>query len=51
MKVILSQKEVSKLILNHLVDNKLTKAKEVDIHYIIDSGRVGNELTVIVEEK
>ena len=51
MKIQLSQREISQLIVNYLVKNKLVKAEEVTILYEIETGEVGNELTAFVEEK
>ena len=51
MKIQLSQKEVSQLIVNYLAANKLVKAKSLSIEYEISKGTAGNELTVFIEEK
>ena len=53
MKIQLSQREVSQLIVNYLVENKLVKAESesVTILYEIETGEVGNELTLFVEEE
>ena len=50
MKFTLSQKEVSQLILNYLVENNLTKVEKVNIQYTITKGEAGNELSVDIEE-
>lgn len=51
MKIQLSQKEVSQLIVNYLIENKLVKAESVAIEYEISTGTSGNELNVFIEEK
>ena len=51
MKIQLTQREVSQLIVNYLVENKLVKSESVSIGYEISTGTAGNELTVYVEEK
>ena len=50
MKIQLSQREVSQLILNYLVENKLVNSESVFIEYEINTGISGNELTVFVEQ-
>ena len=51
MKIQLSQREVSQLIVNYLVENKLVKSESVSIEYEISTCTSGNELTVFVKEK
>lgn len=50
MKIQLSQREVSQLIVNYLVENKLVKSESVSIEYEINTGTNGNELNVFIEE-
>lgn len=50
MKIQLSQKEVSQLIVNYLVENNLVKSESVSIEYEINTGISGNELNVFIEE-
>lgn len=50
MKIQLSQREVSQLIVNYLVENKLVKSESVSIEYEISTGTSGNELNVFIEE-
>ena len=51
MKIQLSQREVSQLIVNYLIENKLVKSESASIEYEIGTGTSGNELTVFIEEK
>ena len=50
MKIQLSQREVSQLIVNYLVENARVNSKSATIQYEISTGEIGKELTVIVEE-
>ena len=50
MKIQLSQKEVSRLIVDYLVENKRIESESVSIQYEINIRTTGNELTVFVEE-
>lgn len=51
MKIQLSQREISQLIVNYLVENKLVGPEPISIEYQINIGTGGNKLTVFVEEK
>lgn len=51
MKIQLSQREISQLIVNYLVRSNIVKSKLVSVEYEMSTGTSGNELIVFVEEK
>ena len=50
MEIKLTQKEISQIIVEHLVEEARIKSESVSIQYDITPGKVGNELSCSIME-